>query len=189
MGYGPESLAKDPSWGPAHLARTQAMVERDKNHPSVIIWSLGNEAGNGVNFMQNYDWIKSRDPSRPVQYEQAGYDGRNTDIRCPMYASIDKIVAYATGQPDRPLILCEYAHAMGNSIGNLQDYWDAIETHPHLQGALSGTGSIRDFTSRPQTGPNTSPTAETSATAPPTATSASTASSDPTANPIRTPGK
>ncbi|TWU22703.1 glycoside hydrolase family 2 TIM barrel-domain containing protein [Bythopirellula polymerisocia] len=136
MGYGPESLAKDPSWGPPHLARAQAVLERDKNHPSVIIWSLGNEAGNGVNFKQNYDWMKSRDPSRPVQYEQAGWKGRNTDIRCPMYATISEIVNYATGNPDRPLILCEYAHAMGNSIGNLQDYWTAIEKYPHLQGGF-----------------------------------------------------
>ena len=136
MGYKKESLAKDPRWGPAHLARMEAMVERDKNHPSVIIWSLGNEAGNGVNFMQNYDWAKQRDPSRPVQYEQAHFDKRNTDIRCPMYATIDRIVKYAKNNPDRPLILCEYAHAMGNSVGNLQDYWTAIETYPHLQGGF-----------------------------------------------------
>ncbi|MEM8945228.1 MAG: glycoside hydrolase family 2 TIM barrel-domain containing protein [Planctomycetota bacterium] len=134
MGYNDESLAKDPSWGPAHLARVQAMVERDKNHPSIIIWSMGNEAGNGVNFMQCYDWMKSRDPSRPVQYEQAHFDERNSDIRCPMYATINRIVKYAKDTPDRPLILCEYAHAMGNSVGNLQDYWTAIETYPHLQG-------------------------------------------------------
>ncbi|MEM9352101.1 MAG: glycoside hydrolase family 2 TIM barrel-domain containing protein [Planctomycetota bacterium] len=136
MGYGPESLAKDPAWGPAHLARVRAVVERDKNHPSVVIWSLGNEAGNGVNFMECYDWIKSRDPSRPVQYEQAGFDSRNTDIRCPMYAKIPRIEKYARNNPDRPLILCEYAHAMGNSVGNLQDYWDVIESYPHLQGGF-----------------------------------------------------
>ena len=136
MGYGKESLAKDPSWAAAHLARAQSMVERDKNHPSILIWSLGNEAGNGVNFMHNYDWIKSRDPARPVQYERAGFDGRDTDIRCPMYASIDRIVKYAESQPDRPLVLCEYAHAMGNSVGNLQDYWTEIEKYPHLQGGF-----------------------------------------------------
>lgn len=134
MHYGKESLAKDPSWGPAHLARVEAMVERDKNHPSIIVWSMGNEAGNGVNFMSCYDWMKARDDSRPVQYEQAHFDKRNTDIRCPMYATIDRIVKYATNDPDRPLILCEYAHAMGNSVGNLQDYWTAIEKYPHLQG-------------------------------------------------------
>ncbi|WP_246112683.1 glycoside hydrolase family 2 TIM barrel-domain containing protein [Allorhodopirellula solitaria] len=136
MGYGKESLAKDPSWGKAHLDRVQRMVERDKNHPSIIIWSLGNEAGNGVNFMANYDWVKQRDPSRPVQYEQAGFRDRNTDIRCPMYAGINRIVNYATKQPDRPLVLCEYAHAMGNSVGNFQDYWTAIEAHDALQGGF-----------------------------------------------------
>ena len=128
MGYGAASLAKHPDWLNAHLDRTISIVQRDKNHPSIIIWSMGNEAGNGVNFYTNYDWIKQRDPSRPVHYERAGAD-RNTDIRCPMYAPIPQIVAYAAGNPDRPMILCEYAHAMGNSVGNLQDYWDAIETH------------------------------------------------------------
>ena len=136
MGYGSESLAKDPTWGPAHMARMQAMVERDKNHPSVIIWSLGNEAGNGVNFMANYDWAKRRDPSRPVQFEQAYWKDRNTDIRCPMYPSVDMIIRYAEREPDRPLIMCEYAHAMGNGMGNLKDYWDAIEKYPALQGAF-----------------------------------------------------
>ena len=136
MGYKAKSLAKNLAWGRAHLDRIRRMVERDKNHPSVIIWSLGNEAGNGVNFFTSYDWIKQRDSTRPVQYEQAHYDQRNTDIRCPMYDTIDMIVNYATKAPDRPLILCEYAHAMGNSIGNFQDYWDAIETHRHLQGGF-----------------------------------------------------
>ncbi len=136
MGYGPKSLAKDPKWGKAHLDRLIRMIERDKNHPSIIIWSLGNEAGNGVNFMANYDWAKARDPSRPVQYEQAEFNDRNTDIRCPMYAPIDRIVKYANENPDRPLIECEYAHAMGNSVGNLQDYWDAIESHDVLQGGF-----------------------------------------------------
>ena len=136
MGYGPESLAKFPSWGKAHLDRAKRMLERDKNHPSVIIWSLGNEAGNGVNFFANYDWMKARDPSRPVQYEQAGFNQRNTDIRCPMYAPISRIVNYATNNADRPLILCEYSHAMGNSVGNFKDYWDAIESNRALQGGF-----------------------------------------------------
>jgi len=135
MGYGAQSLAKDPTWKLAHLDRVERMVERDKNHPSVVIWSLGNEAGNGVNFHAAYDWIKQRDPSRPVQYERAEAD-RNTDIRCPMYARISDVVAYASGKPDRPMILCEYAHAMGNSVGNLQDYWDAFERYGHLQGGF-----------------------------------------------------
>lgn len=141
MGYGPESLAKDPAWKEAHVDRARRMVERDKNHPSIIIWSLGNEAGNGVNQMATYDWIKQRDPSRPVQYEQAYFKDRNTDIRCPMYATIDTMVAYAKGEmegveADRPLIQCEYSHAMGNSVGNLQEYWDAIREHRLLQGGF-----------------------------------------------------
>jgi len=135
MGYGEKSLAKDPAWKEAHLDRTRRMVQRDKNHPSVIIWSLGNEAGNGVNFYATYDWIKQRDASRPVQYERAGLE-RNTDIYCPMYATIEHMVDYAKKKPDRPLIQCEYAHAMGNSVGNLQDYWNAIEAHPSLQGGF-----------------------------------------------------
>ena len=135
MGYGDKSLAKDPAWKEAHLDRTRRMVERDKNHPSVIIWSLGNEAGNGVNFYATYDWTKQRDASRPVQYERAELD-RNTDIYCPMYATIEHMVDYAKKNPDRPLIQCEYAHAMGNSVGNLQDYWNAIEAYPSLQGGF-----------------------------------------------------
>lgn len=135
MGYGDKSLAKDPAWKEAHLDRTRRMVERDKNHPSIIIWSLGNEAGNGVNFDATYDWTKQRDPSRPVQYERAERD-RNTDIYCPMYATIEHMVEYAKQNPTRPLIQCEYAHAMGNSVGNLQDYWDAIEAYPSLQGGF-----------------------------------------------------
>ncbi len=135
MGYAVESLAKDPRWMEAHLDRTRRMVERDKNHPSVIIWSLGNEAGNGVNMEATYRWIKERDPSRPVQYERAELEA-NTDVYCPMYATIDRIVRYARQPRPRPLILCEYAHAMGNSVGNLQDYWDAIESHRQLQGGF-----------------------------------------------------
>jgi len=135
MGYGPESLAKDPVWGPAHLDRVERMVERDKNHPSVIIWSLGNEAGDGVAFEEAYAWLKKRDPSRPVQYERAELRA-HTDIFCPMYDSIESMVKYASVKQTRPLIQCEYAHSMGNSTGNLQDYWDAIESHDQLQGAF-----------------------------------------------------
>lgn len=111
------------------------MVERDKNHPSVIIWSLGNEAGDGVNFEEAYRWLKKRDPSRPVQYERAELRP-HTDIYCPMYESIENMVKYASEKQTRPLIQCEYAHSMGNSTGNLQDYWDAIESHDQLQGAF-----------------------------------------------------
>jgi beta-galactosidase/beta-glucuronidase len=133
MGYGSRSLAKDTLWMHAHLDRIIRMVERDKNHPSVIVWSMGNEAGDGVNFTACYNWIKQRDPSRPVHYERA-LKGPNTDIFCPMYAGIDYIESYANQKQERPLILCEYSHAMGNSNGNLQDYWDVIKKYDLLQG-------------------------------------------------------
>lgn len=136
MGYGEKSLAKDPAWKDAHLFRTRNMFERDKNQPSIIIWSLGNEAGNGVNFEATYAYLKSVDSSRPVQYEQA-HGGANTDIVCPMYARIKNMEEYATkGKPTKPYIQCEYAHSMGNSTGNLQDYWDVIEKYPVLQGGF-----------------------------------------------------
>ena len=135
-GWGPRSnkLAKEKRWVKAHLERTKAVVERDKNHPSVIIWSLGNESGNGVCFKATYNWTKQRDAGRPVQYEQA-HEMENTDIVCPMYMKIEQMIRYAERDDiTRPLIQCEYAHAMGNSVGNLQDYWDAIEKYPALQG-------------------------------------------------------
>jgi beta-galactosidase len=136
MGYGLASLAKRPKWKMAHFDRLWRMVERDKNHPSIIIWSLGNEAGNGVNFMYCYDWLKARDTTRPVQYEQAHLKGRNSDIYAPMYPLFDKVKKYATSNPDKPLIMCEYAHAMGNSTGNFQDWWDLIEKYDALQGGF-----------------------------------------------------
>lgn len=142
IGYNKDvTLADKPEWAAAHLDRAVRMVERDKNHPSVIIWSLGNEAGDGHNFLANYKWIKGRDASRPVQYERAekstNTTERHTDIWCPMYASIEYMERYALDTlNDRPLIQCEYAHAMGNSVGNLQDYWDVIEKYPILQGAF-----------------------------------------------------
>jgi beta-galactosidase len=136
MGYDPErTLGNNPDWMEAHLDRTRRMVERDKNHPSVIIWSLGNEAGDGVNFTATYQWIKQRDRTRPVQYERA-LQGPNTDIYAPMYAPIYRLEEYARRPRDRPLIMCEYAHAMGNSVGNLQDYWNVIESHRQLQGGF-----------------------------------------------------
>lgn len=135
MGYGKESLAKDSTWMSAHLYRTKNMYERDKNQPSIIIWSLGNEAGNGINFEATYDYLKSVEKNRPVQYEQA-HGGRNTDIMCPMYMRINSMENFAQEKADKPLIQCEYAHAMGNSVGNLQDYWDVIEKYNVLQGGF-----------------------------------------------------
>ncbi len=127
------TLGNNPVFMKSHLDRTERMVERDKNHPCVILWSLGNEAGNGVNFNATYDWIKSRDLTRPVHYERAE-GGRNTDVFCPMYPPISSLEDYAREIRPKPLIMCEYAHAMGNSTGNFQDYWDVIEKHDQLQG-------------------------------------------------------
>jgi beta-galactosidase len=130
-----KSLANNLDWTEAHLFRTRNMFERDKNHPSVVIWSLGNEAGNGYNFYQTYLFIRSRDKMRPIQYEQSGHEW-NTDIVVPMYAKPQHIEHYAKTYTDRPLILCEYEHAMGNSMGNLKDYWEIIEKYPNLQGGF-----------------------------------------------------
>lgn len=135
------TLADKPEWAAAHHDRLQRMVERDKNHPSVIIWSMGNESGDGHNFLNGYKWIKGRDTSRPVQYERAekitNTPERHTDIWCPMYSKIDYLERYAKDEKnDRPLIMCEYAHAMGNSSGNFKDYWDVIEKYPKLQGGF-----------------------------------------------------
>ncbi len=136
MGYSADkTLANKPEWLNAHMDRTVRMVERDKNHPSVIIWSLGNEAGNGSNFEATYKWIKQRDITRPVQYERAG-QAFNTDIVCPMYMTATRMEAYALQYSDRPLIQCEYAHSMGNSTGDFQDYWDVIMRYPVLQGGF-----------------------------------------------------
>ncbi len=136
MGYDlKRTLGNNPVWRNAHIDRTRRMLERDKNHPSVVIWSLGNEAGNGCNFYDTYKWIKTRDLSRPVQYERALLEW-NTDIYCPMYESVAGLLEYAAKKQERPLIQCEYAHAMGNSTGNLIDYWDAIDSHDQLQGGF-----------------------------------------------------
>ncbi len=125
-----------PDWHDAILDREMALVERDKNHPSVIIWSLGNEAGNGENFKSAYRWIKERDKTRPVQFEQAS-ENWNTDIVCPMYPSIKYMKEYAARKDvTRPYIMCEYAHAMGNSTGNFQEYFDIIRSSPHMQGGF-----------------------------------------------------
>ena len=136
MGYRPDrTLGNNPAWKKAHLDRVKRMVERDKNHPSVIIWSMGNEAGDGVNFDTVSAWLHRRDPSRPVHYERA-LKRPTVDIYSPMYPSIGYIERYAQSDPYRPLIMCEYAHSMGNSTGNLQDYWDVIEKYRTLQGGF-----------------------------------------------------
>lgn len=134
MGYGEASLAKDSTWLSAHMDRVKRMYERSKNHPSIIIWSLGNEAGNGINFERTYDWLKSVEKTRPVQYERA-QQNYNTDIYCPMYRTLEFITDYLNKEAIyRPIILCEYVHAMGNSVGALHDYWQLFENHPMAQG-------------------------------------------------------
>jgi len=133
--------ANKPEFAKMHHDRIKRMVERDKNHPSVIIWSMGNEAGDGVNFVENYHWIKKRDPSRPVQYERAergeNFKEPHTDIIAWMYASLENIDQDYIGKyPDRPFIWCEYAHAMGNSTGNFKDLWDYVYKHKQHQGGF-----------------------------------------------------
>ena len=139
MGYGPESLAKHPEWAAAHMDRTVRMLERSKNHASIIIWSLGNEGGDGPNFEATSAWVKQRDASRPVHYEQAK-ELPHTDIVCPMYAYPDRLKTYSSKPQTRPYILCEYQHAMGNSNGGMWEYWNLIYSQPYLQG-----GSIWDW--------------------------------------------
>ncbi len=134
MGYGARSLAKDTLWFPAHLDRIQRMVERDKNHPSVIIWSMGNEAGDGINFEKCSAWIHQRDAGRPVHYERA-QQKPHVDIVSFMYAWAG-MEGYGYRWHQRPFILCEYSHAMGNSNGNLPEYWQMIERYPNLQGGF-----------------------------------------------------
>ncbi len=128
-------LGNEMSWLPAHMDRTQRMFYRDRNHPSIIIWSLGNEAGHGKIFETTYHWLKAHDSTRVVQYEPAGLEDY-TDIYCPMYPRPGTLVEYAENHPTKPCIMIEYCHAMGNSVGNLQDYWDIIERYPVLQGGF-----------------------------------------------------
>ncbi len=130
-----KTLGNNPIWGDAHMNRIQRMVERDKNHASVIIWSLGNEAGSGVNFRNAAAWIKDRDYTRPVQYEQA-WTEPYTDIVVPMYPKLGHMKEYLESGDPRPYIMCEYMHAMGNSVGNLVDYWDLIKSEKQLQGGF-----------------------------------------------------
>jgi len=135
MGFADKTLAKDPAFADAHMNRTVRMVERDKNHPSVIIWSLGNEAGSGPNFEATSAWIHQRDPSRPVHYEGAG-SAPYTDIICPMYPNPRDLGRYASRPETRPYIMCEYEHAMGNGSGDFGSYWNQIYELPYLQGGF-----------------------------------------------------
>lgn len=140
MGYGDQTLAKNPQYKLAHMERNQRNVQRGFNHPSIIFWSLGNEAGDGPNFEQCYKWIKAEDPSRACQYEQARQKD-HTDVFCPMYYGYDGMEKYGQRtDATKPLIQCEYAHAMGNSQGGFKEYWDLIRKYPNLQG-----GFIWDF--------------------------------------------
>ena len=141
FGYGNDAEAKKPEFAKQILERNQHNVEMYYNHPSVIVWSLGNETVNGDNFIAAYKWIKEQDKSRPVQFEQAGRTGENTDIFCPMYYSHDGCDKYSKDDKyTRPLIQCEYNHTMGNSSGGLKEYWDMVRKYPKFQG-----GYIWDF--------------------------------------------
>ena len=139
MGYGDKTLAKEPTYEKAHLERNESNIKIYKNHPSIIFWSVGNEAGYGPNFEKAYDLVKAYDPSRPCQYEQAGQNGK-TDIFCPMYYDYGSCDKYSQGDNPRLLIQCEYAHAMGNSMGGFKEYWDMVRKYPKYQG-----GFIWDF--------------------------------------------
>lgn len=140
MGYGEKTLAKNKKYAKAHLERNMRNVQRNFNHPSIIFWSLGNEAGYGPNFEAAYDWVKAEDNSRAVQYERAGFSGK-TDIFCPMYYRYKPCEEYSKDDSkQKPLIQCEYAHAMGNSQGGFKEYWDLIRKYPKYQG-----GFIWDF--------------------------------------------
>lgn len=136
---GHKTLARNPLFAKAHLERNQRNVQRSYNHPSIIFWSLGNEAGFGANFEACYTWIKNEDKTRAVQYEQAKIN-EFTDIFCPMYQDYEGNREYCEGDIDKPLIQCEYTHAMGNSLGGFKEYWDLIRKYPKYQG-----GFIWDF--------------------------------------------
>ncbi len=141
MGYGDESLSKDPRFHDMHTERQEHNLRVLKNHPSIIVWSLGNESGYGKNFEDAYDWVKAYDPSRPCQYEQAHREGRASDIYCPMYEGYEGNINYCENDKyQKPLIQCEYCHTMGNSGGGLKEYWDIIRKYPKYQG-----GYVWDF--------------------------------------------
>lgn len=132
MGYDlDKTLGNKPEWEAAHVARVEAMVERDKNHACIVAWSLGNEAGSGCNFVAAANAIRRLDPTRPIHYERMN---EVADFDSYMYPKLHQLKAYAEASPNRAVFMCEYAHAMGNSVGNLQDYWDLIEAYPNLVG-------------------------------------------------------
>lgn len=139
MGYDEKSLAKFPEYLVPHIERNEGNVKPLINHPSVIVWSLGNEGGYGINFEKAYDWVKACDTTRPAQYERGGYDSK-TDIYCPMYIGYEESENYCKSNGTKPYIQCEYAHAMGNSEGGFKEYWDLIRKYPKYQG-----GYIWDF--------------------------------------------
>lgn len=140
MGYKEKTLAKNSAYKLAHLERNERHVKHLRNHASVIQWSLGNEAGFGENFEAAYRLVKSMDATRPVQYEQAAKNDKFTDVFCPMYPDYNSCESYLKNDPKMPLIMCEYAHAMGNSVGGFKEYWDMIRKYPLFQG-----GFIWDF--------------------------------------------
>ncbi len=148
MNHKDKTLANNPDWEMPFMQRMSRMVLRDRNFTSIVTWSLGNESGYGKHLETIYDWTKATDPSRPVQYEGGGYDSKS-DIYCPMYARIWALQRHVNQRDSRPLILCEYAHAMGNSVGNLKDYWDLIYKYDQLQGGfiwdwVDATFAIKD---------------------------------------------
>ena len=153
MMYGNSQLAKNPDYEQAHLERNQANVITYRNHPSIIVWSMGNEDGDGQNFITCYDWIKNYDKTRPVQYEGMTNDREHCDIACPMYADYGAMERHEKGGrgglDPRPFIECEYAHAMGNSEGGFKEYWDIIRANPSVQG-----GFIWDFVDQAVYGKN-----------------------------------
>lgn len=130
-----ETLANYPDWEVPFMQRMSRMIARDRNYSAIVTWSMGNESGYGKHFETLYDYTKKIDPTRPVQYEGGGYNSKS-DIYCPMYARIWRLRQHVNQRDARPMILCEYAHAMGNSVGNFQDYWDLIYKYDQLQGGF-----------------------------------------------------
>ena len=138
-GYGPGTLAKNALYHDAHIERGVNMVKTFRNHPSIVIWSMGNEAGDGPNFADEYKAMRALDATRPIQYERA-QDSDHSDVKCPMYAKPWEVEGYVKNKPKKPYVLCEYTHAMGNSNGGIQKYWDLVRKYPSMQG-----GFIWDF--------------------------------------------